>query len=140
MWKEEPNPYMKAAMDFGKGISLANSVGITIDKDGKVTGTRWDSPAFNAGIVTGTQIMAVNGMAYSADDMKKAVTAAKGEGGKPIELLTKRGSRFETVKLDYKDGLRYPWLERVAPGKAPVGLDLLLTPKRSGAGVAAKTK
>lgn len=140
VWKEEPNPYMKAAMDFGKGLSLANSVGIAIDKDGKVTSTRWDSPAFNAGIVTGTQIVAVNGAAYSADDMKKAVTAAKGDGGKPIELLTKRGSRFETVKIDYKDGLRYPWLERVAPGKAPTGLDLLLTPKRPGAALAAKKK
>lgn len=138
VWKEEPNPYMKAAMDFGKGLSLANSVGISLDKDGKVTGTRWDSPAFNAGIVTGTQIMAINGTAYSADDMKKAITAAKGEKGAPLELLVKRGSRFETIKLDYKDGLRYPWLERVAPGKAPTGLDLLLTPKRPGAAAAKK--
>lgn len=138
VWKEEPNPYMKAAMDFGKGLSLANSVGISLDKEGKVTGTRWDSPAFNAGIVTGTQIMAINGTAYSADDMKKAITAAKGEKGAPLELLVKRGSRFETIKLDYKDGLRYPWLERVAPGKAPTGLDLLLTPKRPGAAVAKK--
>ncbi len=139
VWMEEPNPYMKAAMDFGKGLSLANSLGISIDKDGKVTGTRWDSPAFNAGIVSGMQITAVNGTAYSADDMKKAVTAAKGEKGAALELLVKRGSRFETVKIDYKDGLRYPWLERVAPGKAPTGLDLLLTPKRPG-GVAAAAK
>ena len=138
VWKDEPNPYNKAAMEFGKGLSLANSIGISLDKDGKVTGTRWDSPAFNAGIVTGAQIMAINGTAYSADDMKKAITAAKGDKGQPLELLVKRGNRFDTVKIDYKDGLRYPWLERVAPGKAPTGLDLLLTPKRPGAATAAK--
>jgi hypothetical protein len=68
--------------------------------------------------------------------MKKAITAAKGEKGAPLELLVKRGSRFETVKLDYRDGLRYPWLERVATGKAPTGLELLLTPKRPGGAAA----
>ena len=57
-----------------------------------------------------------------------AITAAK--GGAPLELLIQRGSRFQTVSIDYKGGLRWPWLERAAPGKAPTGLDLLLSPKR----------
>ncbi|OYW50611.1 MAG: peptidase M61 [Novosphingobium sp. 28-62-57] len=134
VWKEEPNPYTKAGMEFGKGLNLNNSIGLSLDKDGKVTGTRWDGPAFNAGIVTGAQIMAVNGMAYGADTLKKAITAAKGgtngSGATPIDLLVKHGDRFDTIRVDYKDGLRYPWLERVAPGKAPVGLDLLFEPKR----------
>lgn len=133
VWKEEPNPYAKAAGDFSKTLSLNNSIGLSIDKEGKVTGARWDSPAFNAGIVTGAQIMAVNGVAYDADAMKKAITAAKGDKGTPLDLLVKRGSRFDTVRVDYKDGLRYPWLERVAPGKAPTGLDLLFEPRRPGA-------
>lgn len=130
VWKEEPNPYTKAGMEFGKGLNLNNSIGLSLDKDGKVTGTRWDGPAFNAGIVTGAQIMAVNGMAYGADTLKKAITAAKGEKGAPLDLLVKHGDRFDTIRVDYKDGLRYPWLERVAPGKAPTGLDLLFEPKR----------
>ncbi|MFY7836566.1 MAG: M61 family metallopeptidase [Novosphingobium sp.] len=133
VWKEEPNPYAKAAGDFSKTLSLTNSIGLSIDKEGKVTGARWDSPAFNAGIVTGAQIMAVNGVAYDADAMKKAITAAKGEKGTPLDLLVKRGSRFDTLRIEYKDGLRYPWLERVAPGKAPTALDLLFEPKRPGA-------
>ena len=39
----------------------------TLDKDGKVTATLWDSPAFDAGMVDGAQIVAVDGEAYSAD-------------------------------------------------------------------------
>lgn len=129
VWKDEPNPYDKARMTAAKGLSLAHSLGVTLDKDGKVAAVQWDSPAFNAGIVGGAKIVAVNGTAYSADEIKQAITAAK--GGAPLELLVQRGDRFQPVKLDYKGGLRWPWLERAAPGIAPTGLDLLLEPRRA---------
>ena len=129
-WREEPNPYDKARYADAKQLSLTYSLGITIDKDAKVTATQWDSPAFNAGVVQGSKIVAVNGNAYEADALREAVTAAK--GGAPLDLLFQRGSRFQTVSIDYKGGLRYPWLERAVPGKAPTGLDLLLAPKRPG--------
>lgn len=133
-WKEEPNPFDKARMADAKNLSLTYSLGLTIDKDAKVTATQWDSPAFNAGLVTGSKILAINGTAYSADDMKRAITAAK--TGAPLELLVQRGDRFQTVKLDYKGGLRWPWVERAAPGTGPVGLDLLLLPRRAQGGKA----
>ena len=129
VWKEEPNPYMKAAMADAKSLNLTNSIGLVIDKDAKVTATQWDGPAFKAGIVSGATILAVNGIGYSQDELKKAITAAK--TGAPLELLTKRGDRFITYAIDYKGGLRWPWLERVVAGKAPTGLDLLLTAKRA---------
>ncbi len=127
-WKEEPNPYDKARMADAKILSLTYSLGMTLDKDGKITATQWDSPAFNAGLVTGTKVLAVNGLTYAADDLKAAITAAK--GGAPLDLLVQRGDKFQTVKLDYKGGLKWPWVERAATGKAPAGLDLLLAPKR----------
>lgn len=130
-WKEEPNPYDKARFADAKVLNLTYSIGIVVDKDGKVTSTQWDSPAFNAGLVSGAKVLAVNGNTYEADALKEAVTAAKTGG--PLELLVHRGTRFQTISIDYKDGLRYPWLERAAPGKAPTGLDLLLMPKRRGA-------
>lgn len=130
-WKEEPNPYDKARFADAKVLNLTYSIGIVVDKDGKVTSTQWDSPAFNAGLVSGAKVLAVNGNTYEADALKEAVTAAKTGG--PLELLVQRGTRFQTISIDYKDGLRYPWLERAAPGKAPTGLDLLLMPKRPGA-------
>jgi predicted metalloprotease with PDZ domain len=128
VWKDEPNPFTKAALAEAKIVHLMWSLGVTIDKDAKVVATQWDSPAFNAGVVTGSKIVAVNGTAYDGDALKKAITAAK--DGAPLDLLFQRGDRFQTVKIDYRGGLRYPWLERAAPGKAPTGLDLLLQPKR----------
>ncbi len=129
VWKAEPNPYDKARLAAGRSLSLYHSIGLTLDKDGKVTATRWDSPAFNAGIVTGAKIVAVGGVAYDADGLKNAITLAK-TSGKPIELLIQRGERVQTINLDYRDGLRWPWLERATPGTAPNGLDLLLSPRR----------
>lgn len=73
---------------------------------------RWDGPAFNAGLGSGTTIVAVNGQAYSKDVLDDAVKAAK-DGKAPIELLVKEFDRFRTVKLDYHGGLRYPHLERI---------------------------
>ena len=128
VWKEEPNLYDRGRMAYNKNLSLYHSLGIGIDKDGRVTSSRWESPAFNAGIVTGARIIAVNGTAYDAATMRQAITAAK-TAKDPIELIIQRGDRFKTVAIDYHGGLRYPWLER-APGPAPAGLDLLLAPRR----------
>ncbi len=129
VWKEEPNIYDKARMAEGKYISLNHSLGIGIDKEGKITASRWDGPAFRAGLVSGMEIVAVNGTAYDQDAIKAAITAAKG-ANKPIELLVKRDDTFATLRIDYHDGLRWPWLERAAPGKALVGLDNLLASRR----------
>lgn len=136
VWKDTPNPFEKARIADSKGASFTYSLGISIDKDGKVTGTQWDSPAFNAGVVNGAKILAVNGETYDGDTLRKAITAAR--DGAPLELLFQRGTRFQTVKIDYKGGLRYPWLERAAPGTAPTGLDLLLAPRRQQASAGAK--
>ncbi len=130
VWKEEPNPFTKARMADAKGLSLNHSLGIAIDKDGKVIACRWGSAAFEAGVVSGAKIVAVNGDAYDQDTMRKAITAARGTD-RPIDLLIQRGTRFQTVSVPYHDGLRYPWLERAAPGTAPAGLDRLLTARRA---------
>lgn len=129
VWKDTPNAYDQGRMTNAKVLSLTGSLGITLDREGKVLGTRWDSPAFRAGIVQGVQIIAVNGDGYDADTIKAAITAAKAPGSKPIALLVKRDNRFDTVTVDYHDGLRWPWLERDPNLKGPAGLDLLLAPR-----------
>ena len=128
VWRDEPNAYDKARMADAKALSLTYSLGVSLDREGTVTATQWNGPAFNAGIVNGAKIVAVNGRAYDHDKMKQAITAAKA-GGQPIELLVKRGDRFLTVPVPYQGGLRWPWLERAsARGTAP--LDALLAPRR----------
>lgn len=129
VWKPEPNVYDKARMENLKILSLYHSLGLTIDKDGSVTAVRWGSPAFDAGIVGGTRIVAVGGIAYDAERLKGAITAAKG-GNRPIELLVKRGDRYLTVPVPWNGGLRWPWLEPAGAAKGPAGLDVLLAPRR----------
>jgi predicted metalloprotease with PDZ domain len=128
VWRDTPNPYDKGRFDAGKGIDLTYSLGLALDEDGVVTSTLWDGPAFDAGIVNGAKIVAVNGEEYDEDRIKDAIKAAAG-GKAPIALLVKRGERYDTVTVDYHGGLRYPWLEPVGPGEQP--LDRLLAPKAS---------
>ncbi len=128
VWKDEPNAFDKARMGAAKFLSLNHSLGLAIDNDGRVTGSRWDGPAFRAGIVPGMQIVAVGGKAYGPEVIKAAIAAAKGTTA-PIELLVKRDDQYRTIQLPYYDGLRWPWLERALPGKAPAGLDRLLAPR-----------
>jgi predicted metalloprotease with PDZ domain len=76
-----------------------------------VTAVQWDGPAFDVGVTVGTQVVAVNGESFGSETLRRAVTAAK-SGAAPIELLLKTGDRYRTVAIDYRDGLRYPHLER----------------------------
>ncbi len=127
VWKETPNTFEEGRAADNKGNNLFYSLGVSLDKDGKVTGTRWDGPAFDAGLVNGAKIVAVNGVAYDADTIKAAITAAKGTK-EPIQLLVQRGDKFLNVPMPYYGGLRYPWLERL-PTRGAVGLDQLLSPR-----------
>ena len=130
VWKDTPNPFTKGRMTSQKYVDLIYSLGVALDSSGKVTTTIWDGPAFNAGIVNGTQILAIDGEAYSKDLMTDAIAAAGKKGGKPIELLVKRGERFDTIAIDYKGGLRYPWLEPAATGQQ--AFDRLLAARTGG--------
>ena len=114
VFKDEPNAYAKAAGGRG-GADFTYSLGLSVGKDGAISDVRWNGPAFNAGIGSGTSIIAVNGMAYDGDVLEEAIKAAK-DGKAPIELMLKEFDRYRTVKIDYHGGLRYPHLERI-PGK-----------------------
>lgn len=113
VFKEEPNDFAKSFAGRGGG-DFTYSIGLSIGKDGTIGDVRWDGPAFNAGLGTGTTVVAVNGRAYDKEVLEEAIKAAK--DGAPIELLVKEFDRYRTVKIDYRGGLRYPHLERI-PGK-----------------------
>jgi predicted metalloprotease with PDZ domain len=127
VWRDTPNPYDKGRYEHAKTLNLTYSLGMALDNTGKVTSTLWDGPAFNAGIVNGAQVIAVDGEAYSKELLTQAIAAAKGgpnDRKPPIQLLVKRGERYDTVALPYHGGLRWPWLEPVAAGEQ--GFDRLL--------------
>ncbi|WP_312688223.1 M61 family metallopeptidase, partial [Brevundimonas nasdae] len=99
------------AVQTGWANDFQYSLGFTLSGD-RLTNIRWGGPAFEQRIGAGWQLVAVNGVAGSAEALRNAVTAAKGTDAK-IELLIKSGDRFRTVAFDYHDGLRYPRLERI---------------------------
>jgi predicted metalloprotease with PDZ domain len=97
----------------GWATDFQYSLGFTLSGPNlRLGNVRWGSPAFEASIGAGWDLVAINEVAASAEGLRDAVTAAKG-GSEPITLLLKNGSRFRTVELAYHDGLRYPRLERI---------------------------
>ncbi len=127
IWKEEPNVYDKERMKNNNSVDMTFTLGMVIDKEGKVSSTIWDGPAFRAGIVNGTKIVAIGGVAYTKEGLAAAIKAAK-DPKAPVKLLVERNKRYSEVSVDYTGGLRYPWLEPLAVGEMP--MDRLLKPRR----------
>ena len=125
-YSETPTDWFKAGETKRKAVDLTYSGGFSVGTaDGKVTSVIWDSKAFDAGLAVGTQVLAVNGRAFSPDALKAAIGDAKGSKP-PVRLLVQSGDAFRTVDLDWHEGLRYPRLEPTAGGRGT--LDALLTP------------
>jgi predicted metalloprotease with PDZ domain len=122
-----PTEFFKASEARRKVVDLSYSIGLVLEKDGLVADVAWGGPGFKAGLITGSQIMAVGGVAYDADGLKAAITVAT-DLAKPVEILIKSGDRYRTVRLDYGGGLRYPRLER--DPKTPARLDAIYTPRK----------
>ncbi len=111
-------------------VNLMFSGGLLLGMAGKVEQVLWNSAAFDAGIVVGDTLIAVNDLPFSDDVLRAAVTAAKG-GSAPIRLLVKTDDRVRAVDWAWNGGLRYPRLERLTPidQKNPTGLERLLMPR-----------
>ena len=127
VFKEQPSGYMGALYkELGRN-DFTYSLGFMMNGSNKITSVLWGGPAFEQGLTSGWEVVAVGGRAASADVLKEAVTAAKGSS-EPIELILKNGERFKTVRFDYHDGLRYPHLERIEG--TPDRLGDILSPRR----------
>ena len=122
VYTDTPTTFFKDNEARRKIADLSYSLGVII-KDGKLTDVHWGGAAFNAGLIPGTTILAVNGLAYDADKLQAAIKA-----GAPLELLVKTGNHVRTVQVAYTGGLRYPHLERVAG--TPARLDAILSARK----------
>jgi len=70
-----------------------------------------DSPAGKAGLGPGMQILAVNGVRFSADVLRSAIKASPTASG-ALMLEVQNDDVVKTVALDYRRGIREPHLER----------------------------
>lgn len=113
VYKDTPSDATRAAEERNKVADFTYSLGFSVRQDGGVTGMIWDGVGFRAGLAANTTIVAVNNRVYKGEVLKAAVRAAS-DGKAPIELLVRKGNNLRTITLDYKDGLRYPHLERIA--------------------------
>lgn len=111
VYKDKPSAYFKSMMK-GRGANFIYSLGVSLSPAGYVNEVRWDSAAFNAGVGTGMQVLAVNDLQYSADELEEAVRTAK-DTKQPVRLLVKEVDVYRTLSIDYHGGLRYPTLERI---------------------------
>jgi len=112
VYTDTPSDFSKSIDERRKGKDFTYSIGLSLGKDGDIGEVLWDSPGFRAGLAKGSMLAAVNGRAYKPDLLRDAITAAKTDSA-PIELLVKTFDRYQTIKLDYHDGLQYPHLERI---------------------------
>lgn len=123
IYTDTPTSEFKKTMSARKVADFSYSIGLSVNNEGNINGVIWDSPAFRSGITVNNKLIAVNGDAYSEKRLNDALIAAKATGA-PIQLSLKDGDHFRNVSIDYRDGPRYPRLEKT--GKGDSGLDLLL--------------
>ena len=114
VYADTPSNAVRALEERSRSADFSYSLGFSVRSNGDVTGVVWDGVGFRAGLAANTTIVAVNNRAYKGDVLKAAVRANK-EGKAPIALLVRKGDNLRTITLDYRDGLRYPKLERI-PG------------------------
>ncbi len=130
VYTDQQSAFQRTSDEQRKRVSLLYSIGLDIDdKDtrGTIREVLWNGPAFKAQLTEGSQILAVNGVAYADDVLKEAIRRAQ-TGSTPLELIVKNGDRYSVAHLDYHGGLRYPHLER--DPSTPARLDDILAAKK----------
>ncbi len=105
--------YWKAVEAEHKYIDLTYSIGMKVkEDDGTILDVRWDGPAQRAGVAPAVKLVAVNGRQFTPAVLREAV-AQTASGAKPIELLIRNGEYYETHRVEYSGGEKYPHLTRV---------------------------
>lgn len=92
------------------GINAAYSIGLELAHNGQVFDAIVGSPAFQAGITSGMQVVGVNGRKFTPLDFKNALKATA--QGQPMTLLYLDDDYYGTAHIHYDRGPRYPHLVR----------------------------
>ena len=113
VYNDKPNEFNHALEKLVKFSDFSYSLGFTVSKDGKLDDVIVGSPAYQAGIGPGMQLLAVNDRKWSPEILRAALKQAQGDS-KPIELLVENAQFFKTYSVAYHDGDKNPHLERVS--------------------------
>ena len=110
VYTETKNEYLKVT--DGDRVDAQYSLGLRVRaRDGVVNDVNLNAPAGKAGIGPGMQILAVNGLRYSAEVLRTAIRDSNTAQG-PLTIQIQNDDIVKTVSLDYHGGMREPHLER----------------------------
>ena len=111
VYSDKAGDLYKARESDDKSLNLANSIGLILSEEGKVTDVIPASPADKAGIGPGMKLLGVNDRRFNAERLREAL-AATVKGQSKLRLLMENQETFRTFTLVYADGDRYPRLQR----------------------------
>ncbi len=122
----EPSSLSKAHEEFSKNVDLMFSLGMLVKDDGTIIDVALGGPAQLAGIAPSAKLIAINRREFTPTELREAVGRTPSATG-PLELLVKDGDYYNTIKVDYHGGHKYPHLERDA--SKPDLLTQIIAPK-----------
>ena len=116
MFTEAQNEYERINEAATQVVELQYSLGVLLHSPGGEDSDHFldvipGSPAANAGLAPGMRLIAVNGPKWNPDVLRDAIARAKNSKD-PIELLVENGDFYQTYRIDYHGGERYPHLVR----------------------------
>jgi predicted metalloprotease with PDZ domain len=111
-YTEKPNVFLEAQQADDHDIEGWYAYGANLSAEGVVSDVREGSPAWRAGLAPGMHVLAVDNQEFSSDVLEYALKKAQ-RSNAPISLITSQTGWFQTLSLDYHDGIRYPHLQRI---------------------------
>ena len=131
VYSDDANEFLSAGDAVSGGGDYTASIGLKVKGDGTVVDSIPGMPAFESGVSPYLRIIAVNGRAFSVDELTRAIAGSRSSAGTIVITATNTGA-IETHEIHYQGGNRYPHLERI-DGTADYLSDILkpLTPARS---------
>ncbi len=116
-WSDTMSEVMRATEDRDESLEESASIGVHLDKDGRITDVVPGSPADRAGLAPGNTLVAVDGRRWSREILRDAIRATRERHR--LELTVWSQDELRTAHLEYSGGLRYPVLHRI-PGTPDV--------------------
>jgi predicted metalloprotease with PDZ domain len=113
VYRDTPSDLLKNVETTKKETDLSFSIGLSVKEDGGILDVIPGLPADRAGVGPGMKLLAVNNRRWNKELLRTAIKEAR-DSTAPVELLVENGDVFKTCRLDYREGERYPYLERDA--------------------------
>ncbi|MGH9327156.1 MAG: M61 family metallopeptidase [Terriglobia bacterium] len=125
IYNDKESDLMRTSEDANDLVNAAYSIGLLVQDAGSIQDCIVGSPAYKAGISAGMHLVAVNSRAFTPSVFRDALREGE-KSSQPLRLLVKNDDYYQTYRLEYHGGERYPHLVR-EEGK-PDLLDAILKP------------